>query len=153
VMELASMLAGEPFGDHPRAARPVSAAFLRAYNDELDDSRRQDLYLYAARVVGTNEGRHGERVRSRLLSEWLSRRGHRLPLIPAMPRHRRTLIASAAGRAMGANGDDEGHRSALELIDRLIRATSTGRPAPARPAGPERLARRGHRGGGALGSG
>src|ERR1044072_7923842 len=44
VMELSSMLAGEPFSDRPRCVDPVIAAFLRTYNDGLDDRRRQDLY-------------------------------------------------------------------------------------------------------------
>ena len=42
-MELASMLAGEPFNDHPRSVCPVIGSFLRAYNDRIDDGRRQDL--------------------------------------------------------------------------------------------------------------
>ena len=33
VMELASMLAGEPFTDQPESVCPVIASFLRAYND------------------------------------------------------------------------------------------------------------------------
>ncbi len=33
VMELASMLAGEPFSDRPRSTSPVISAFLRTYND------------------------------------------------------------------------------------------------------------------------
>ena len=53
VMELASMLAGEPFSDHPRSVSPTIAAVLRGYNDMLDDDRRRDLYAYAAEVVGT----------------------------------------------------------------------------------------------------
>ena len=53
VMELASMLAGEPFTDHPAAVCPVIGSFMRAYNDSIDDRRRQDLYAYAARVVGS----------------------------------------------------------------------------------------------------
>ena len=44
VMELASMLAGERFSDRPRSVCPVIAAFLRSYNDQVDDRRRQDLY-------------------------------------------------------------------------------------------------------------
>src|SRR3954465_11794258 len=48
VMELASMLAGEPFTDRPGSVCPVVAAFLRSYNDAVDDRRRQDLYPYAA---------------------------------------------------------------------------------------------------------
>ena len=53
VMELASMLAGERFSDHPRSVSRVVAAFMRGYNDVLDDDRRQNLYEYAARTVGT----------------------------------------------------------------------------------------------------
>jgi hypothetical protein len=50
VMELASMLADRTFSDHPQSACPVIAAFLRSYNDHVDDRRRQDLYRYAARA-------------------------------------------------------------------------------------------------------
>jgi hypothetical protein len=53
VMELASMLAGEPFTDHPASVCPVIGSFLRSYNDLVDDGRRQDLYAYASRVVGS----------------------------------------------------------------------------------------------------
>jgi hypothetical protein len=42
VMELASMIGGEPFSDQPRSVCPVIGAFLRAYNDCIDDRRRQD---------------------------------------------------------------------------------------------------------------
>ena len=53
VMELASMLAGEPFSDRPRCVDPVIAGFLRTYNDGIDENRRQDLYPLASEVVGT----------------------------------------------------------------------------------------------------
>src|ERR687885_2466316 len=52
VMELASMLAGEPFSDRPQAVCPVIGAYLRSYNDVVDDDRRQDLYRYAAEAIG-----------------------------------------------------------------------------------------------------
>ncbi len=48
VMELASMLAGERFSDHPAWACPVIGSFLRAYNDPIDDLHRQDLYATAS---------------------------------------------------------------------------------------------------------
>ena len=54
VMELASMLAGEPFSDRPQAVCPVIGAYLRSYNDVVDDERRQDLYAYAAEAIGTS---------------------------------------------------------------------------------------------------
>src|SRR6201993_5422047 len=64
VMELASMLAGEPFSDHPATACPVIGSFLRAYNDSIDDDRRQDLYALAASVVGTRTSISIQRARA-----------------------------------------------------------------------------------------
>ena len=63
VMELASMLAHEPFSDRARSISPTIGAFLRTYNDGLDDERRQDLYPVAAAVVGTAARRSVERDR------------------------------------------------------------------------------------------
>jgi hypothetical protein len=57
VMELASMLAGEPFTDQPRSACPVIGALLRCYNDGIGDEWRQDLYWCASAVVGTRRWR------------------------------------------------------------------------------------------------
>ncbi len=70
VMELASMLAGERFTDHPRSVCPAIGSFLRAYNDSIDDRRRQDLYAYAASVVGSHGPVALERARAERLSEW-----------------------------------------------------------------------------------
>lgn len=70
VMELASMIAGEPFSDHPRTVCPVIAALLRAYNDSLDDRRRQDLYSVAAQVVGTRATFEIERQRIERCVAW-----------------------------------------------------------------------------------
>jgi hypothetical protein len=63
-MELASMLASERFSDRPATASPVIGAFLRTYNDGLDDERRQDLYPLAALIVGTAAGRAVEQERA-----------------------------------------------------------------------------------------
>jgi hypothetical protein len=63
-MELASMLADEPFSDRPANASPVIGAFLRTYNDGIDDDFRQDLYPLAASIVGTAGGRSVERDRA-----------------------------------------------------------------------------------------
>lgn len=67
VMELSSMLAGEPFSDRPHSVSPVIAGFLRAYNDLIDDRRRQDLYRCAAQVLGTAGPREVELARAALL--------------------------------------------------------------------------------------
>src|SRR5947208_7984501 len=69
VMELASMLAGERFSDHPRAVCPVIAVVLRGYNDGADDRRRQELYRYASEAVGTRR-RAALRERVEMSSEF-----------------------------------------------------------------------------------
>lgn len=53
VAELTSMLAGERFSDRPSCACPALTGFLRGYNDELDQQRRQDLYAVASLLVGS----------------------------------------------------------------------------------------------------
>ena len=68
VMELASMLAGESFTDHPSSVCPVIGSFLRAYNDSIDDERRQDLYTYASKVVGSRTSADIQRARAEHLS-------------------------------------------------------------------------------------
>src|SRR5215217_1755844 len=72
VMELSSMLAGERFRDDPRTVCPVVAAFLRAYNDAIDDRRRQDLYPFAALAVGTAGDHATSLLRARACMTWLS---------------------------------------------------------------------------------
>lgn len=87
VMELASMLAGEPFGDHPATICRVIAGFLSSYNDHVDEDRRQDVYAYAPRVVGTRPDAATERARAEIYRRWLG-----TPLTP-----RRSARASSAG--------------------------------------------------------
>ena len=70
VIELASMLAGEPFSDRPRSVCPVISTFLRGYNDWLGDARRQELYPYASLVVGTRASRQVQRARAAHLARW-----------------------------------------------------------------------------------
>jgi hypothetical protein len=128
VMELSSMLAGEPFSDHPRSVCPVIGAFLRAYNDGLPDDRRQDLYEYAAKAVGTARGRHARRVRARMCLEWFAREapGDRRPSRLSLALAGWTLgsVGRAAARAARSNRDI--HRGALELIDAMIAVDSAG---------------------------
>ena len=70
VMELASMLAGESFSDHPRSVSRPIASFLRGYNDLVDDRRRADLYRYASQTVGTAGSAEIEQARARRLLDW-----------------------------------------------------------------------------------
>jgi hypothetical protein len=118
VMELASMLAGEPFTDHPRAVCPVIATVLRAYNDALDDDRRQDLYRYAAASVGTRSADRSARERRfELCREFfgLDVPRWRLPFSRLPMR----ALALAALR-QGATATDASHKATLEFVDRLI---------------------------------
>ena len=80
VMELASMLAGEPFSDRPRCADPVIASFLRSFNDRLGHARRQELRPYAAAVVGTRTSRRVAAARRRRCLRFACGHDHAGPL-------------------------------------------------------------------------
>src|SRR4051794_24200601 len=118
VMELASMLAGEEFSDRARSISPTIGAFLRTYNDGLDDAARQDLYPVAAAIVGTASRRAVERERISRCLAFAARHGARLPgrrasLGLATPEAAGSWAAVVALRA-GAHGE------ALALVDELV---------------------------------
>lgn len=127
VMELASMLADEPFSDHPRSVCPIIGAFLRGYNDSIDDGRRQDLYEYAGKVVGSRATADIEMARCQRLNAW------RMELRERQRRHRRLMFpwrrtwrvfdretsAAECGQELGRR-DRSVHREVLALIDKLI---------------------------------
>lgn len=126
VMELASMLAGEPFSDHPRTACPVIADLLRSYNDTIDDRRRQDLYDYASRVVGSRSTSTVERNRRARIRQWSAARrpwwtrallGYGLTWLATWP-----LPESPGLRAVSALGPPSecSHAAMLALIDELL---------------------------------
>jgi hypothetical protein len=128
-MELASMLAGESFSDHPESACPVISSFLRAYNDRVNDERRQDLYRYAAEVVGTRSPRIVEQARADQLEAWgrvmWARRWTRRFAPPAWRmvgierQSPRDVLGVYAARAIW-KVDDRTHAAALALIDGLL---------------------------------
>jgi hypothetical protein len=147
VMELASMLAGEPFTDHPYSVSRPIGSFLRRYNDLLDDDRRQDLYLYAARIVGTAAEPETEEARTERLMSWADEQWARrrwpvnCRLAAARRRKKRAKYPESAGsyaiRAIPRLGDRT-HAAALELLDELIAisAPSAERRGPLKsPAG------------------
>ena len=135
VMELASMLAGESFSDHPRSVSRPIASFLRGYNDLLDDRRRSDLYRYAAQAVGTAGSTEVEGARAaRLLAfgdERWRRRAAGSPLerlrLRRAHRERSSDPEPAGTYAVHAIGKvtDETHAAALALIDSLIAVGAT----------------------------
>lgn len=135
VMELASMLAGERFSDHPRTACPVIAAFLRAYNDHVDDARRQDLLPYAAEVVGTRAIRDVTLARAELCRRFVERlegpggSGLRGRLTRRAGPKR---LGARAGRAAALNRERWAHSTALALVETLIRCDGERLSAVAR---------------------
>ena len=142
VMELASMLAGEPFSDHPRTVSPAIGSFLRNFNDLLDDTRRQDLYAYAARCVGSAATPEIELARAEYLIRWGDERwaararrsiSDRFRRRAAQER-RRVAPVPAARYAIHALGPitDESQAAALALVDALIAIGSTAGPGSRR---------------------
>ena len=135
VMELASMLAGEPFTDRPYSVSPAIAGFLRAYNDYVDDELRQDLYRVASAVVRSRANARVERMRLERIIEWGK----------AMRRSRSKLLACVASasryaRAVDISPDEAGtfavrgigrdcrraHAAALALVDDLLSCGRAG---------------------------
>jgi hypothetical protein len=125
-MELASLLVDEPFSDRPQCVSPVIGGFLRAYNDLLDDRRRQDLRPYAAAVVGSRAELATEIRRARRCIRWARARGvWRGPtlLTRLLVRCGRRLEHAgwyAAAAAWEVRRTDAVHRSALRFLDELI---------------------------------
>jgi hypothetical protein len=152
------MLAGERFTDHPRAVCRVISAFLRSYNDSIDDGRRQDLLACAAAVVGTRDSRPTERARlARCERELAELRGRRPATwrrvaatawpIPSLSPYAVTLLGELA-HALSAT--DSGHPRALRLVADLVDIrvaqappcrVMSGRPDPAAPPGDLRRSR------------
>jgi hypothetical protein len=84
-MELASMLAGERFTDHPSSVCPVIGGFLRGYNDLLPEGQHDELYPYAARIVGTAAPPAVRRERARHILAWARCRRPRVLRIRLRP--------------------------------------------------------------------
>jgi hypothetical protein len=140
VMELASMLAGESFSDHPRSVSRPLASFLRGYNDLLDDRRREALYGYAAQAVGTANSQAVEEARAARLLAWADQQWERRASRSVIDRIRlrravteRSTDPEPAGTyAVHAirKVNDETHAAVLALVDELIAmgSSSGGRP-------------------------
>ncbi len=129
VMELASMLAGEPFTDHPASVCPVIGSFLRSYNDTIDSDRREALYEYASKVVGSRGCVKTQQARAARLAEWaedIQRRRRTWflvgPPLRAIGRLRRPPIDAIGTYAVHAiyKHTDQTHASVLALIDELL---------------------------------
>ena len=149
VMELSSMLVGEPFTDRPRSVCPIIGAFLRRYNDGIDDASRNDLYRFASDAIGTRDEALLQ-VRADLC-RWFIHHQHRnlsrgvWRLVPA---GWRTLGAGFGTPPIGAAAGTlaaefvrkqrpGAHAAALAFVDLLIECSASGEtPAAASARAP-----------------
>jgi hypothetical protein len=152
VMELASMLAGERFTDHPVSVCPVIGSFLRAYNDLVDDDRRQGLYESASLVVGSRASAAVMRARADRLTAWALQRRKRHWSRRFLPARWRTIgleewvplyaVGPYAIRSIW-KVSDETHATVLALIDELLAIDNAGgtvaRDSPIRASVASRL--------------
>jgi hypothetical protein len=151
VMELASMLAGERFSDHPRTVCPVIAGFLRSYNDRLPECELDQLYALAPLVLGSASTRSVRRDRAFRLLEWAgfrdparpsgcsSGRDFAIRLVPrrlfsARPPRDQVVVAAA----IAAVGLPPARRRAAvaALIRELVAMGSTSAQEPVAPTTP-----------------
>lgn len=74
VVEAAAYVAGEPWSDRPACISPLIAAFLRSWNDALDDvTRNRLLKCFVLKAIGTNTAAAHEVTRAWLVTDWLVR--------------------------------------------------------------------------------
>jgi hypothetical protein len=131
VVELASMLAGERFSDHPRCVCPVIAGFLRVYNDRLPEWQLGQLYPLAPMVVGSASSRAVRRRRRQRLAAWTQAQDPRR----AVGRFAlREDVVVGAGHAAAALDPRERRAAVQSLVAELV-AMGTGRsPVPSVPS-------------------
>ena len=73
-MEAVAFIAREPWSDHPECACPVIGAFMRSWNDGLNDADRNALLLpLIPKLVGTRGSKALEERRALMAADWLVR--------------------------------------------------------------------------------
>jgi hypothetical protein len=131
------MLAGERFSDHPRCACPALTAFLRGYNDALDNRQRQDLFAIASELVGTRADERTTTARGERLVELAWQYERRLgPFVvtPAVNFNVRFDRYQGAGIHLGkcARRDPDCHQAVMATLKELA-ATPVTRDNESRP--------------------
>jgi hypothetical protein len=138
--ELASMLAGERFSDQPRSACPAVTAFVRGYNDGLDDAHRQDLYAVASLLVGSAgdaDTTHERMWRCIMFGRDL--RPRRLGVFGPRLSYESDLVkCESSGRHAGrmARRHEHVHRSAMAFLEELLGAYPASSERTAAAVGP-----------------
>ena len=70
-MEAVAWIAGEPHSDHPQCASPAIAAFMRSWNDGLNDADRDRLLKpFLVRLVGSRGTPEQEERRGLMALDW-----------------------------------------------------------------------------------
>jgi hypothetical protein len=140
-VELASMLAGDRFSDSPRTACAAVAAFVRGYNDAIDDNRRQDLFAIAALLVGSSSTQEETHARMwRLISFARDLRPRRLGVLGPRLSYEDDLVkCESAGRhvAKVARHHPRVHAEALDLLQALLAEPVVVPVMPEAPEAPE----------------
>jgi hypothetical protein len=140
--ELASLLAGEEFSDHPRCVCRVIAAYLRSFNDRVSHADRQRLIPYAARAVGSRAGRAVTHERRDICLVWAGAPADGGPLrsfsvrlamrlkiwVVAGPRQALRLDEGAGEYAARVVFARYGTRAAFDLLDRLLAVGEADEP-------------------------
>lgn len=72
-MEAVAWFAGEPHTAYSKSVSPVLGAFLRGWDDDLDDAGRQRLKPYIPRVIGTAGDADADKARAWLATDWMIR--------------------------------------------------------------------------------
>ncbi len=147
IVELASIIAGEPFSDTPRCVCEVIASFLRSWNDRATYGDRQRLLPYAERIIGTAGDPYATERRRDICIAFAGLRveGGRVRRFGSRLRMRARLaiqigIASATRLDRGAGeyaarlcfGRDDAD-TAFDLLDRLLEQGDGERAAGAKP--------------------
>ena len=112
VMEAVALLAGEKWSDTPQCASPVIAAFLRNWNDNLDDDKRQELKRYIQPLVNSRGTQAQEDERSWMALDWLAR-----AQVPAWLRLAGLTAQAEAIEACAPIVGPESARAAQEALD------------------------------------
>jgi hypothetical protein len=128
-MELASMLAESRFSDRVHCVDPAIRAFLWGYNDHINADLRQDLYRYAAAVLGSRGDDELTERRAEMCRIWaLQAQSVRIWRLPWAIRFRRRgriddlFDCELAGiyAARMARADRAWHTWTLSFIDMLV---------------------------------
>ena len=124
VMEAVAWAAGESHTDYPRCVSPVIGAFLRSWNDGMDETDRQQLKGYVLKVIGTATSEADETRRAWLCTDWLVRvqapawlhlagLGNEALLLTTLPDITSTEAARAAQSTINAAADAAGDAAGL----------------------------------------